>query len=826
MKSSRLHWLLLVLCLFAQVTARAGEPAPAEGEVVRVEVRGTRWIEEAAVTRNIGLRAGEQLTAAKVRRDLKAVYRTGFFRDVVVETEPVEGGVLVIFAVEEKPAVVDVRVEGNKKIDEEDIREVIDVRDFGVLNEARIKETVGQIRDLYVEKGFYLAEIETETFPVGDNQVEVIFKITENRKVIVQRVEFTGNDHVADSKIKKFMQTKEGGFAPWLTNSGNFRQDVVEQDREGIRFAFFEEGYIEARVDPPKVYLSPDKRYIYVSFHIDEGDRYSIGPVDVTGDFVPEEGLTRDVVLEIVDGRPLADIQDRQWREATGRKGGGGTSTRGARLEQGKVFKYSTMSQVVANVGGLYQDQGYAFVNVVPDTRTDPDTKEVSVTFRIDRGEKMRIGRINVSGNDPTFDKVVRREILVDEGEVYRGSLLQASKLRLQRLGFFEDVQISTPRGEGEGVLDLNVKVTEQPTGSFSLGAGYSNLEKFAVNANISKNNFLGLGYSVSAAINWSRLRRQAQLSFFDPYFLDSRWTFKVDGFWIERRFQFNIQNVGLNEFQRGATVGIGRWLDRRDDIQLRLEYTIEDVGITSLDPYRQRLLGGALFKNGLTSTLGMSLSIDKRNNRIFPTKGFFLSASAALSGGFRGGPEKVVSVLGGDFNFVETKMNFRFFQPLIPKSDMLVLRINSTLGSIWATDGGIIPFIHRYRAGGINSVRGFQWFSLGPTLRVLESDDPSRPDDTLVVGGTQTWINNIELESPIIKAAGISAVVFFDAGNAFGDPWGKGGINPLGLRTAVGFGIRWRSPIGPLRFEWGFPLKPRADERKNVFDFSIGSFF
>ena len=170
--------------------------------------------------------------------------------------------------------------------------------------------------------------------------------------------------------------------------------------------------------------------------------------------------------------------------------------------------------------------------------------------------------------------------------------------------------------------------------------------------------------------------------------------------------------------------------------------------------------------------------------------------------------------------------MNFRFYQPLIPKSDMLVLRFNSSLGGIWSTDGQIIPFIHRYRAGGINSVRGYTWFSLGPTIRNIRSDDPTAGDDTLVIGGTQSWVNNLEIESPIVKAAGISAVVFFDAGNAFGDPTGNGALNPLRLRTSVGFGVRWRSPIGPLRFEWGFPLRPREDERRNVFDFSIGSFF
>ena len=819
-------WLRALACWWLLgAAAMAEEPAPAEGRVTRVTVRGARFIEEAAVLAHIGLRSGEELSEDKVRRDLRSVWRTGFFRDVSVLVEPdpvVEGGVKVVFVVSEMPQVTDVRIEGNKKIDEDDLRELIDTRSFGVLNEAKVQETVRKIRDKYVEKGFYLANVEADIQETGPNRVEVVFRITENRKVIIERIEFTGNENVPDRKIKRYMQTKEGGFAPWLTQAGTFDRNKLEADQQSINFVFMEEGYVDARVDAPRIYLSPDKRFIYISFHVEEGERYDVGRVDVAGDFLPERGLSRSAVREIVDGRPVLDVQEQQWRQFKGKRTRpeGQYPRTGPRMESGEPFKYSTLGQVMQAVSRLYQDQGYAFVNVIPQTLPDREARTVDITFEVDAGEPVRVGRVNITGNDPTFDKVVRREILINEGDTYRGTLIDASKFRLQRLGFFEDVQISTPRGEQPGTLDLNVKVTEQPTGSFSLGLGYSNLEKLAVNGSIQKNNFLGLGYTLSASINWSALRQQAQLSFFDPYFLDSRWTLRVDGFWIQRNFQ------NIEEYQRGATLGIGRYLDRRNDLQMRVEYTIEDVGIRALDAYRQRLYGGQLFRNGLTSRVGLSMIYDRRNNYIFPTKGFLLNAEVSMAGGFRVGEDKVASLLGGDFNFVETKLNFRFYQPLVPKSDWLVLRFNTTLGSIWSTDGRIIPFIHRYRAGGINSVRGFQWFSLGPTIRTLGSDDPTNGDTKITIGGTQTWINNLELESPIVKAAGISAVVFFDAGNTFGDAFGDGVINPIELRTAAGFGIRWRSPIGPLRFELGFPLAPRADERKSVFDFSIGSFF
>lgn len=816
--------LLLFFLAWSQV-ALAQAPVPATGEVVGVRVEGTRRIEADTVLANVGLRRGDSLSPYKVRRDLKAVYATGFFDDVRIELFPDDdGGVQVVFMVTEKPAVRDVRIEGAKKIDEEELRDVLDIRAFSVLNDAEVRENVKRMRDLYIEKGYYLAEITPEVTTVGDEQVELVFQIDEHRKVIVQSIEFSGNDHVPASKIKRLMQLKEGGIVPWLTGSGAFRRDYLESDSYLIRSVFLEEGYVDVQVDPARVYLSPDKRFIYIHFHVDEGEHYELGAIAVDGDFEPELGLSHEAVVDIVDGTAAFDVQEEQWREAEGRRGPLiEFPTRGPRLREGDDFKLSTLQLVMQSVQDFYSDQGYAHASVIPETQTDPETRRVDVTLVVDKGERYRIGQINITGNDPTFDKVVRRELLVDEGDVFRGSRLKASRARLERLGYFDEIAISTPRGAGEDVMDVNIKVSEQPTGSFSLGLGYSNYESFVLTGNISKNNFLGLGYVMSAAINWSGIRRQGNVSIFDPYFLDTRWTLRVNGYSIARQFQ-------LNEYQRGGSLEIGRYLDARDDWRLSAEYTIEDVGLTYLDAFRQRMLGGELYRNGLTSTLGLSLNVDKRNNRINATKGVYASLSTALSGGFRTGDDKVLAILGGEFNFIESKANIRIYQPLIPHSDMLVLRINSTLGAIQSTDGRVVPFIHRYRAGGINSVRGFNWFSLGPTIRSPgwggSPDDPVQADDELIVGGTEIWVNNIEIESPVVRQAGISAVVFFDAGNAFGDPWGHGHVDPRGLRTSVGAGVRWRSPMGPLRFEYGFPLRPQEGERRAVFDFSIGSFF
>jgi outer membrane protein insertion porin family len=826
-----LNRLLLLLALVLGVTTHTGvfaAPVPATGTVSRVLVTGNVRIEEPTLLAAIGLRAGGEISPAAVKRDLKAVYATGYFDDITVDLEETADGVLVTFHVVEKPAIQSVELEGNKKIDETDIREVLDVRAFTVLNDSEVRDNIVAIRELYLEKGYYLANVVPVITPVGNDQVTLTFDITENKKVIVQRVEITGNEHVPSSKITRFMQTKEGGIAPWLTSSGTFRADVLETDTYIIRQVFLEEGFVDVIVETPQVYLSPDKRYIFVSINVKEGEQYKIGEVNVAGDFVPDQGLTEEALMQIANGRKVFDIQSEQWRNATGAKPPIlSIPSKGAALVKGETFKLTTLQMIVQNITDFYGDQGYAFANVVPMPRTNPETQVVDVTFQVNKGERMRVGYIDVTGNNPTFDKVVRRELLVNEWELYRAARIRASKARLERLGFFEEVSTNTPRGEEPDVLDLTIAVSEQPTGSFSLGMGFSSLEQFVFTANVSKNNFLGLGYIMSAAVNFSALRKQWNLRFYDPYFLDSRWTFKVDSYSVTRQYQ-------LDEYQRGGSFAIGRYLDSHDDMRLELMYTFEDVGLTSLDAFRASLLGGDLFRNGFTSSMGVVFELDKRNNRIFPTKGIYTSISTELAGGFMLDDTDLLSLFGGDFNFTETKANLRFYQPLINDDDTLVFRINSTLGHMYSTDGRTIPFIHRYRAGGINSVRGYDWFTLGPTVRSVGwtpglgggGDDPVRADDIVIVGGTQTWVNNFEIEAAVVRAAGISAVAFFDAGNAFGDPWGSTQMSISGLRTSVGLGVRWRSPMGPLRFEWGLPINPTETERKSVFDFSIGSFF
>lgn len=807
-------------------------PTIAEGRVSKVEFVGYQNIDVAALYNAVSVRDGVILTPELVRSSIRALHSTGYIDDVRVD---LSDGV-VRFLVSEKPAIRSWKVRGNKEFADDVLTELVEEEDLRVVNEAQVGSLISKMRDKYLEKGYYLVEITPIYEKVSPGQVHLIFDIVEKQKVAVKRLEFTGNEHVPDSKIVPYLQTRPAGPLPFL-GSGAFNEMLLDNDVQIIRSVLMEEGFAEAKVDPPHTFLSMDKRFIYISINIEEGIRYRLGSVTVEGDIHPEEGLSEAAMQEIISGGSAKNLTER-WNKS--KDPGSGwekgissplsfSSTRPP-LQKGDVFKRSILQMVMKELSDLYGDRGYAFANVVPLTKPNKETGEMDIVFQIQKGKKVRIDRIDIIGNDPTVDKVVRREIPIMEGDWYSGSGIEDARMRLMRLGFFEDVNITTPRAKDPDELDLKIDVVEQPTGSFSVGAGFSNLENFMFNANISKNNFLGRGYTMSVAANLSSVRQQGNLQIYDPYFMDSRWTLRVHGYSISRQF---IED----EYQRGGSLAVGRYLDKRDDLRLEFNYTFEDTGLTSIDAYKEKLLGGKLYRNGLTSTAGISFIADKRNNRIQPTRGLYSVLSANLSGGLSNGDDQLVSLLGGDFNFYELKFNMRVYQPLIP-SELLIFRYNGTLGYLGSTDGQVIPWIHRYRAGGINSIRGYNWFSLGPSLRAQGtnsnstqsffsgSDDPESVEDRLVVGGTQTWINNVEIESPILRAAGVSLVVFFDAGSAFGDPWGNGSINFTDLRLSYGGGVRWNSPMGPLRFEYGIPLFRRPGERESVFDFSMGSLF
>jgi len=495
-------------------------------------------------------------------------------------------------------------------------------------------------------------------------------------------------------------------------------------------------------------------------------------------------------------------------------------------------------------LSNYYQDQGYAYANVLPLTKVDLDHRKINLTFEVARGKRAYFERINIRGNSKTRDKVIRREMKISEGELFNNTNLEVSKRKIMALGFFENVVVSTKRGSSDEFVEVNVEVTERPTGTFQIGAGFSSVENFIAQAQISQNNLFGRGQTLALQAQISSLRQLFLLRFVEPYFLDTKWTFAFDLYNQSRGFGTFYRNASGGTLTWGYALPWFEYGSQLRDVRAYLTYKLEDVsittgsgGIANLGATSAPIAATSvanLFRGGLTSSVRASLSWDSRNNRLFPTAGWYHSILAEYASQYTGSENKFLR--WGGFA--------RHYRPLWGP---FVLKINAELGITTSTDPLGVPISERYLVGGIYNIRGYAPLSLGPKLRTQPPGDVGQALGSLPLGGNMQIIWNSEIEFPLFKKVGISGVVFYDMGNAYNledrycsglqrknaqisikfDPCFRASESlTSGLRKSVGFGFRWISPIGPLRFEWGIPLDPQPGEEPLVFEFTIGNFF
>ncbi|MFN3198675.1 MAG: outer membrane protein assembly factor BamA [Bradymonadia bacterium] len=745
-----------------------------EGQTLdEVRVKGNRRSEADAILERISTRPGEPLKRKSVQADIRTIFKLGFYSDIQVELEELDGKSVLTFVVEEKPSVRKVIYDGNEELDDEELGEVVDIRPFSILNQAKVNQNAEKLKDLYTEKGYFLAEVDWEIRPLENNEVDVIFHLIEKKEVKVARLAIVGNDALADSDIKQFLETREEGGFGGISGAGSFKAEAFERDLLRVSQLYYDRGYITARVGEPKVELTPDRAKLFITIPVEEGDRYKTGEIDVIGDFL--EKFPKEEVMKRV------------------------------KLKTGDWFSSTQLRNTINGVGEIYKDEGYAYVNIVPNTRVDPETRKVNLTINIEKGEKVRFGRITVVGNTRTRDKVIRREMRIYEGEFYSSTGIKRSKALITRLGYFETVEITTRPNRDGNTMDVVVDVKEKPTGTFQVGAGFSSIESFVAQAQIAQDNLFGRGQNLSFQATLSRLRSIVNLRFADNYFLDTRIRFATNLY----RFETNFQNFTRRSLGGNLTLGY----PLNDDWSVAGTYTLEYVEVDAGGFGRRNIPAIAnLFANGRTSSVRLSLFYDTRNNRLFPSSGWFNTASV----------EHATGLLFSENLFTRYRLRGRYYYDL---GYNMVLKANTEWGTITSPQSRGVPIFERFFLGGPLSMRGFQINSLGPTIPVL---DTVRPDSGTVqqnIGGTEQLLINTELEFPILQKVQIRGVAFIDAGNAFNieDSY----ADKLDqFRFNWGFGIRWFSPIGPLRFEWGFPFNPRDGEDGSVFNFSIGNFF
>lgn len=729
-------------------------------QVDSVNVRGNRRVEKAAILAVIDTAKGDMLDHEQLDRDLRNIYKMGFFTNVKIETQEGPGGRVVVFQVTEKPSVGRISFEGNEKEDDDDLSEEVGLKRYSILDRNEVRQGTNRLREYYRKKGYYRVEIEEKIEALPNNEVHVRYLIEENEKIYISRIEFLGNQRFDDDDLKDLMETSEKGFLSWITKSGYLDSKKLDFDLQKISAYYHNHGFIHAKVGEPRIKYEKEEGLL-ISIDVQEGHEYSVGRVLIEGQLIkPGKELLQEV-----------------------------------QINEREVFNRETVRNDIQNLRDLYADEGYAYAEVSPRMLEDDENFSVDITYEISKKEKVRFERINIGGNTATRDKVIRRELKVAEGEYFSAQDLRRSAENLHRLGFFEDVQINTHKGSAEDLMLLDVKVKERPTGSFSLGAGYSSVDKSFGVLEISQNNFLGLGQKLVGSAKLGQISSEFDIKFVEPWLLDKPLSLGVDLYRIEE----DDEDEDYTKESFGSAVNFGFPLGIDEFTKGSVKYGYDDSDIRDVSESASFEIRDMEGRN-VTSSVTLGLSRDSRDKPWNTSKGSVNRVSFEYAGGG----------LGGDVYFNKYFARSAWYFPLFWDT---VLLLQGRWGLIEDRDGGKLPVFHKFRLGGINTVRGFDYRSISPL-------DPATGDR---IGGEKMMAYNLEYRFPLLEEQGVVGLVFFDAGNVFTD---EENYTFSDIRRSVGSGIRWYSPVGPLRLEYGHVLNRKEGEPSGNWEFTVGGVF
>jgi len=760
-----LLWLGLGLGLLSGFSRPAGAQgfdlgyAPGSEPVVRaIEVRGNDRVDTSTILYYVRTKPGEKLSRAVIRRDIEQIFSLGQFKDIRVETRPEGEGVVVTYVVEEIPSIGDVTFTGNDQVETRDLRDAISLKRGSTFKEHLVQDTIEKIKAVYQEKGYFFAEVDVRTAPAREGIVNVSIRIKEGEKVSIEKIRFVGNKRIDSDDLKDVMETQEKTLISFLDESGIYKKDILKLDLLRLEAYYQDHGFVKVRVLDPKIDINRREKAIYITIPIQEGPQFKVGTIKIKGD----DTYTEEELLSAM------------------------------KLKPGDIYDISKLRKDVITITDLYSARGYAYADVNPATEIHDDTRRVDLEIRVDRGRKVYVGKINVAGNIKTRDNVIRREFRLQEGQLFDSSALKRTKQRLTNLQFFEDVKIDTRRGDQPDQIDINTTVTERPTGSLSLGAGFSSVDNFIFNASITQDNLFGRGQRLNFSTDLSSRRTNFNLNFTDPRIFDTNISLGIDAF--NRRsifFSFDSENTG-GGLRLGKSIGEYNWVG--------LGYRYEQVNVTNVvDPN-----AGVANQSVSTSRVFPTFIRDTRNNFLNPSTGMRHVLRFEVAGGG----------LGGSSDFTKSGYEVSFYQPLIEK---LVFAAHGEVNYGNGFNGKELPVFERFFMGGASSLRGFTIRQVGPKDRF------GNP-----VGGDQSLLFNFELQYPLTNE--FRVFTFYDRGNVYGSGADISStaevIDLTKMRQSVGAGVRFLSPFGPIGVAYGFKLDKRAGESDAEFHFSAGSAF
>lgn len=732
--------------------------------VTDIRVEGLQRIAPGTVFSYLPIKTGESFDETRSVEAVRALFKTGFFKDVRIEHDQ---GVLVV-VVQERPAISSIEITGNKDIESEPLLKSL--KDIGfaegrVFDRSLLDKVEQELQRQYFSRGKYGVKIVTTVNPLERNRVGINIDVSEGRAARIKKISIVGNKVFNDEALLDEFELSTPTLLSFYTGVDQYSKQKLSGDLESLRSYYLDRGYINFNIDSTQVSITPDKNDIYITINVTEGEQFRVKEVRLAGDLVVEP----QVLFPLVD------------------------------LNPGDVFSRKHVTETVSKISEKLGDQGYAFANVNTIPEVDQDTKEVVVTFFVDPGKRVYVHRINMVGNTRTRDEVLRREMRQMEGGWFSTSAVERSKVRLDRLGYFEEVNVETPTVPGTNdQIDVNYSVTERPSGNLMVGLGYAQSSGLLFNASVTQDNFLGSGKRVGVSFNNSDVNTVYSFNYLNPYYT-------IDG--ISRGFgafyrttdasEANLANYTADTL--GGNVSYGIPINEFDSVRLNVEYENLDLTTTT---FSSQEIQDFITQNGNqfdTIKLTGGWSHDSRNKAIFPDRGSSQKATAEIT------------IPGMDLQYYKLGYEQQTYVPLT-KSFTLLLNGEVGYGDGFG-DFDNLPFFENYYAGGVRSVRGFKDNTLGPRDSL---GDP--------LGGGFRMVGNMEVLFPppfFTKSNSFRMSAFVDVGNVYAS---YDDFKAADLRYSTGVGATWLSPLGALSFSLAMPLNDKAGDDTQVFQFTIGT--
>jgi outer membrane protein insertion porin family len=752
-------------------------------QVKDIRVEGIQRTEPGTVFSYLPVKVGDTLTEDKASAAIQALYATGFFKDVQLDNQ---NGVLVV-QVEERPAIAQLDFSGMKEFSKDDIKsslKQLGLSEGRILDKSLLDKAEQELKRQYYNRGYYAVQVKTVLSPMERNRVAISFNVTEGDIAKIRGINIVGNHVYTEKQLKKLITLRTPGWLTWFTKNDQYSKQKLSADLETLRSFYLNKGYLEFRIDSTEVSITPDKKEIYLTINVTEGDKYKVSGFKIAGDLpVPESEIEKLVTLK-----------------------------------PGDDFSREQLNISIKKIGDRLGNDGYAFANVNANPEVDKEKKLVAFTFLIDPGRKVYVRRINITGNTKTRDEVPRREMRQMEGAWYDAEKINRSRERVNKLGYFKDVTIETPPVPGTNdQVDLNMNVTEQSTNSFMIGAGFSSSDGIVLSGSVTMNNMFGSGNNLTLQANSGRINKVYALSYTEPYFTKDGVSLGYD------LYQRNVDTTSISSVVAystktiGAGVRLGIPISEYDTINLGTaieQYTLNLSPDTTVTP--PQMTSFALEHGGTTSgvtTKSLKLtggwSRDSRDSFFYPTKGTFQQVGMEV-----GTPV-------GDLQYYKLSYQYQWLHPIFRESTLM---LNGEFGWGGGFNGQTLPFFQNFYAGGIGSVRGFDTGTLGP--KALSSGS------IVAIGGNRRVVGNAELLFPFPGADNDHSLrmsVFVDSGAVWGpnDIYGRYNQFSLSdLRYSTGMAVTWISPMGPIKISVAKPIVSKPDDKTQLFQFQLGQVF